>query len=199
MPAAKTPATKAASTTEPKFDTLVADLSKADAAARSASSDANQARNARNGVAVDTIRAAVRESLDPENVRTALVAGGVLKGTASKIGTILKAIEDKHIKLDEVKSLSGAYTAAKAARLAAVSAPFTAGAAATTAPAPTSTATVTMANADDAVALILEDISNAGGGDPDAVFKAAGEWITRLTNEISELTRTVGAAADDDE
>ena len=56
-----------------------------------------------------------------------------------------------------------------------------------------------LANADDAVALILEDISNAGGGDPDAVFKAAGEWITRLTNEISELTRTVGAAADDDE
>ena len=46
------------------------------------------------------------------------------------------------------------------------------------------------------MSLILDTIRAAG--DPDAVFKAAGDWITRLTNEITALTRAVGGGDDDE-
>lgn len=177
------------------FHDIVEALQRHDLAARSASADASQARTARNAVAVGVIKSALEEKVLHDRARRELLDRGILKGTVSKIITVLRAIEDGLMKVEDVKSLSGAYNQAKAARIAVSSPPATATA---TAPA-TASATIALANADDAVALILEAISNAGGGDPDAVFKAGGEWITRLTNEISDLIRRVGETGGDDD
>ncbi len=178
---------------EPKFETLVTDMRDADAEARSTSADAAQARGKRSTVAVQTILAAHSEKIEPGAARKQLVEAGVLKGTASKIATILTALANKTIKPSDVKSLNGAYNTVKAAEEAGRAAALAARGvlAATPAPAPVVVATTP----DAALKVILDSIR--GAGDPDAIFKSAGEWITKITNEISELARTVGAGGEE--
>jgi|GEM_PF-3627807 len=174
------------------FNNLVGELSTADALARSTSSDASQARSSRNGLAVGVIGAAFAGAIPRNTVRESLLDGGVLKGTVSKIITILTALEEEVIISSEIKSLNGAYTLQKERRAAAgatISASLRSG---STPPEEASAPTPAAVNAttpDEAVAIILDAIKSAGT--PDAVFKAAGEWITRVTNDISALTRGV--------
>lgn len=193
MATAKTTSTTTVKGLEPKFETLVTDMSAADAEARSTSADATQARGKRSTVAVQTILAAHAEKIEAGAARKQLIEAGVLKGTASKIATILTALSNKTIKPSDVKSLNGAYSTVKAAEEAGRAAALgvSATAASTPAPAPAVVATTPEA----AMQVILDSIRKAG--DPDAVFKSAGEWITKITNEISDLTRTFGAGEED--
>lgn len=170
-------------TTHTKFNNLVGELSTADALARSTSSDASQARASRSGLAVGVIGAAFSAAIPSRTVRESLLDGGVLKGTVSKIISILDALDRELITMGEVKSLNGAYTLQKERRTrpAAVITPSE--------PEKTPALPVKPTTPDEAVAIILDAIKSAGK--PDAVFKAAGEWITRITNDISALTRAV--------
>ena len=169
------------------FNNLVGELSTADALARSTSSDASQARASRSGLAVGVIGAAFSAEIPSRTVRESLLDGGVLKGTVSKIISILDALHGELITMGEVKSLNGAYTLQKERRTrpAAVITPSEP----ETTPATTPALPAKPTTPDEAVAIILDAIKSAGNSD--AVFKAAGEWITRITNDISALTRAV--------
>lgn len=166
---------------EPDFEQLTRDLAAADAAARSTSADASAARANRSDVAVSAIRAAFREGINPEDVRTDLLDAGVLKGTVSKIVTVLNALNDKILGVGDVKSLNGAYSTVKAVHkvsagtsFAATGVPF-----ATTPSGPPVVATTP----EEAMKVIVNAVKSVV--DPDEAFKLAGEWITRITNQIT--------------
>jgi hypothetical protein len=164
------------------FSEYVTKLAEADAASRVASDDSKQARNERSHVAVDVIKAAFSEGLTPEDVRWSLTQGGVLKGTISKITTVLTALQNGIITVSEVKSLNGAYTAAKAASVAAhVAATLSTAPPVPFASAPAATKATTPQEAFD---LIIDAIKSVT--DPDEAFKLGGEWITIITNGITE-------------
>lgn len=132
-----------------------------------------------------------------QKLRAEMISRGVAKGTASKINTVLAALYEGKIMPSDVRSLSSAYASVKAlekvAREAAAAAASSGAASPATATAPTLIAPPTP---DEALDIILESIRTAGGGAEDAVFRAAGDWIDKITSAISDLTRNLG---DDDE
>jgi len=185
--------TKGKKEPEESFNDLAISLSAADAKARATSADAGQARAERSTVAVSTIKAAFREKLSPGVVRGNLLAAGVLKGTVSKIVTVLAALSAGTITPSDVKSLNGAYNLVKSVAAAAAGSP-SAGVSSTG-----STATVTapglgIASPEEALKIILHEITSQT--DPDMAFKIGGEWITKVTNAITEILKKID---DDDE
>ena len=170
---------------EPDFITLSAALAAADARARSSAADAGAARAERSTVAVQAIKAAFREVLNGENVRDDLLKAGVLKGTVSKIVTVLNALKEGVITATDVKSLNGAYNLVKSVRLAGTAAgPSAAPGVPFSAPTPAVVATTP----DEAMSIIVNAIKSIS--DPDEAFKMGGEWITRVTNEISAALKS---------
>lgn len=95
---------------EQKFAELAASLATLDTEARAKGADASAVRAQRANVATLTIRAAVNEGVSPEGVRIDLLNAGVLKGTVSKIVTVLNAINGGILSLGDVKSLNQAYS-----------------------------------------------------------------------------------------
>ncbi len=169
---------------QPKFNDLVSELAAADMKARAISGDAAQARAERQVAAVSSIRAAWFEKIDPNDVRTALLDGGVLKGTVSKIVTVVTALNDKVISIGDVKSLNGAYTSVKmlhkiAAGYASTAAPGT--------PYSTAAPAIVATTPDEAIKVLVESIKSVT--DPDEAFKLGGEWITRVTNGITDALK----------
>lgn len=121
--------------------------------------------------------------VDDNVVRQDMLAAGVLKGTVSKIMTVVKGLRNGAIGSSHLTSLSGAYGAVKDAEkkilaeaLEDLESP----------PAPPPARTTTP---DEAMNIILKSIREAG--DEDAVYKAAGEWITKITQEITKVTESV--------
>lgn len=179
------------------FDIIANQLASADADTRSKAADATAARAARSTVAVDAIRAAVAEGYSAEFVRVALLDRGVLKGTVSKITTIIKAIYDGVIVLSELTSLNGTYTNIMNLRAVAVAGP-----------APVAQPVMTEAeieakialgvaegvetrmrqfNPDDAFKVILDHIASLPNSTEK--FKVGGEWMTKITTGISDLLK----------
>jgi len=176
----------------PKFDQLVDVLSAADNKARSKAADATQARGERSAIAVSTILAAHREKLDPENVRATLLEATVLKGTVSKIVTVIEALNASVILPVEVESLNGAYSLVK--RIEASPLLST----------PTPVPTVAPEWEDGSISLVKEYATTpeealkvilasiTGLPSADEKFKVGGEWLTRFTNEISAIMKEIG-------
>ena len=174
-----------------KFKDLSAALSVADAKARATTADAGQARSERSTVAVGAIKAAFREKVHVTVVRSELLDAGVLKGTVSKIVTVLTALYESVIEPSDVKSLNGAYSLVKSVYAAAETA--STAAAVASAALPTAAPAVVATTPDEALKIILNVITSEKNADK--AFKLGGEWITKVTNAITELLRTV----DDDE
>ena len=205
MTAKKTPAAAAAaavpSTTpidEPGYAKLVGDLAVAETDARSTSSDANEARGRRSTVAVATIRAVIREKVDVEALRNDLIDAGILKGTVSKIITIVTGVRNKIINISDVNSLNGAYVAVKAAQKAiADGEAIVAAAFASPSGLITSTAApaVKAITPDEALKIIISVITDEK--DPDKAYALGGDWITKITTAIGTALKTL--ETDDDE
>jgi hypothetical protein len=184
--AATTVATTTATSDEPGYAALTVDLANADREARGISADAAEARNKRSTVAVDTLKAAFREKVAPDDVRTDLLGTGVLKGTVSKITTVLQALNDGILATSDVKSLNGAYALVKehAKAVAAGATPGTTGSAGPMAPPLAPTIVKGAQTPEEALALIIKVVTSEK--DPDKAFALAGEWITKITQEISK-------------
>lgn len=165
-----------------KFQSLVGDLVVAELAAKAASGDATEARNIRNTAAIDAIKAAYAEGLEGEDVRATLLEAGVLKGTVSKIVTIIGGLRSKAILPEDLKSLSGAYNAVKMVeKIAAAPAVEPATPYAGTPPA------VVATNPADAMQIIVDAIASIT--DPSERFKVGGQWIEKFTNTVTELLK----------
>lgn len=176
-------------TTSSQFEMHVHQLAEAEAVSRYKSADATQARAAKSAAAVNLITTAHLQVVDPDELRETLLDAGILKGTVSKIVTVIYGLGTSLITLDDVKSLNGAYNAVKAAEAAAKAmlSAFSSPGGETLEAVPSSFITVTP---DDALNIILHSIQKAG--DADAVYRAAGDWIDKITNAISAVTRKVG-------
>ena len=206
MTAKKTPAAVAdlpvatPATTEPKYASLVTDLAAAETDARATSSDASEARGRRITVAVATIRAVIREKINNEELRNDLLDAGILKGTVSKIITIVTAVREGIIAIGDVNSLNGAYVAVKAIRkahadaLAGLStspsglAGFStspSGLATSAMPAPAVKAT----SPDEALKIIIDSITSEK--DADKAFTLGGVWITKITTAIGDALKAI--------
>ena len=169
-------------------------LAAAESASKTASDDARQARAQQQQSAVDIVKFLV-ETPPIDSVtgaahgdyvlRRLMLDEGVLKGTVSKILTVVNGINSGHIALSDVKSLNGSYTAVKQA-LKHIAAP---------APAPATSPAPAPAPAEptpeEAMKIIIKSIRNAGDKSEEAVYQAASDWISRITEEISKVTRAV--------
>jgi hypothetical protein len=190
-PAAKRPA----KVTDHQFEALATQLATAEQTAKARSADASQARADRQNLAVGAIKAAIAEKVDGAVVRSTLLGAGVLKGTVSKIVTVIDAINSGVLQVGDIKSLNGAYSLVKEAQRAA--AEVKAGANTTVPQAATGPVQKIGAQTpDEALKLILDAIKNAGS--EDAVLKAASEWITKVTDGITKITSKVGSPSDED-
>jgi hypothetical protein len=176
---------------EKAFSNLVPTLSAAELASKSANGNATQARAEKSDIAVKVIIAAHVEALEISDVRRELLDAGVLKGTVSKIATILQGLADGAVTLSDVKSLNGAYNAVKAVS-AIVAGPVT-GALAPGVPfaAPGSGAVAT--TPEQAFDIIIDAIRSIV--DPDEALKTGGEWMARISTGISDVLK----ARDDEE
>jgi len=170
---------------EPQFSEIAATLAAAEQQAKAASADATQARAARQQAAVGAIRSAFAQVIDGSIVRKTLLDAGVLKGTVSKIVTVIDALHEGIIALDDVKSLNGAYSSVRAVRAVA------AGTHPAAAPIPAPVPVAPPTTPDEALDIILNSIRTAGSDD--AIFKAAGDWISKITDAISAITKAVGS------
>jgi hypothetical protein len=190
-PAAKRPA----KVTDHQFEALATQLATAEQTAKARSADATQARADRQNIAVGAIKAAIAEKVEGAVVRSTLLGAGVLKGTVSKIVTVIDAVSSGVLQVGDIKSLNGAYSLVKEAQRAAAEVKAGVG---TTAP-QAATGPVQKIGAqtpDEALKLILDAIKNAGS--EDAVLKAASEWITKVTDGITKITSSVGNSSDED-
>lgn len=168
---------------EPSFSDLATELGTAEAAAKAATADAGAAKAHRSTVAVDTIKAAFREKVAIADVRKALLDGGVLKGTVSKIATILQALTDGTLTPNDVKSLNGAYNTVKTVAAVVAGGTVAPGATAAFAPRVTKGATTI----EEAIALIIQLLKQET--DPDVQFKLAGEIITDVSNGVKDAMK----------
>ena len=176
------------------LEDLSSKLAAAESVSKTASDDAKQARAQQQQSAVDIVKFLV-ETPPVDSVtgvahgdyvlRRLMIDEGVLKGTVSKILTVVNGINDGHIALSDVKSLNGSYTAVKQAlkHIATSTVPATA-----TSPVPATPAEPTP---EEAMKIILKSIRNAGNRSEEAVYQAASDWISRITEEISKVTRAV--------
>ena len=191
-------AAKSTSSTDAVYADLVHDLASAETDARSTSSDASEARGRRSTVAVATIRAVIREKINNEDLREDLITAGILKGTVSKIITIVTAVREKVIDIADVNSLNGAYVAVKAVRkahadaLAGISTTSPSGLATSAMPAPAAK-TVTP---DEALKIIIASITSEK--DADKAFALGGVWITKITTAIGDALKAIDGDDDDE-
>ena len=174
------------------FEAVANTLAAAEHKAKSASGDASAARAERSTVAVDTIKAAVKGKIEGATVRSTLLGAGVLKGTVSKIVTILDAIASEQLTLADVKSLNGAYSLINAARKAGDAAK--AGGVTGGATGPGASAPAVATTPEQAAEIIYATIRNAGSDD--AILSAAAEWITNITDGITAITSAIGSSAE---
>lgn len=175
------------------LEDLSGKLAAAESASKAASADAKQARAQQQQSAVDIVKFLV-ETPPVDSVtgvahgdyvlRRLMLDEGVLKGTVSKILTVVAGISSGHIALSDVKSLNGSYTAVKQA-LKPSTVPATAPA---TSPEPAAPPEPTP---EEAMKIIIKSIRNAGDKSEEAVYQAASDWISRITEEISKVTRAV--------
>jgi len=172
--------------TEPSFADTATELGTAEAAAKAATADAGAAKAHRSTVAVQTIRSAVTEKVLIADVRSTLLGAGVLKGTVSKIATILDGIDRGVIVLADVKSLNGAYNSVKAVAAAAAGATAGVGPAVVGVPAPAPKATK-LHTPEDAIKLIVDLLK--AEKDPDKQMELAGKYITDFTNAITAAVK----------
>lgn len=179
---------------EPTFADLVTDLASADAEARVTSANASESRERRSTVAVDAIKAAYTEKIDSEVVRETLLASSILKGTVSKIVTILDALRDHIISPGDISSLNGAYISVKAARAIAAGAVSTA---LSGVPFSTTAPPVVATTPEEALKIILDSIKSIT--DPDEQLKAVGEWITKTTNALTSLAKSITDGDEEEE
>lgn len=188
---------QAAKSPEHQFEALATQLATAEQTAKARSADASQARAERQSVAVNTIRAAVAEKVEGAVIRTTLLGAGVLKGTVSKIVTVIDAINSGVLQVGDIKSLNGAYSLVKEAQRAAaqVKAGITQTSTGTANSAQAPAQNVGAQTPDEALKIILDAIKNAGS--EDAVLKAASEWITKITEGITKITTTVGNSSEE--
>ena len=170
--------------TEPSFGDLATELSSAEALAKAATADAGAAKAKRSTVAVQTIRAAVTEKVAIPDVRSTLLDAGVLKGTVSKVATILDGINRGVLVIDDVKSLNGAYSAIKAIAKAGIVAGSGPTAVVGPPPAPKPTKLHTP---EDAIKLIVDLLK--AEKDPDKQMELAGKYITDFTNAVTAAVR----------
>ena len=176
------------------LEDLSSKLAAAESASKTASDDAKQARAQQQQSAVDIVKFLV-ETPPVDSVtgvahgdyvlRRLMLDEGVLKGTVSKILTVVVGISEGHIALSDVKSLNGSYTAVKQA-LKHIAAPATSPA---TSPAPPPAPVEP--TPEEAMKIIIKSIRNAGDKSEEAVYQAASDWISRITEEISKVTRAV--------
>lgn len=173
------------------FSALAADLGIAEADTKSKSGDATAARNKKQIVATDAIRAAFTEGVDTGTVRALLLASGVLKGTASKIVTILDALAEGVLLLSDVKSLNGGYNLVKKVRLAEREAEYLA-----THPAAKAAkvAAIVATTPGEALEILLSVIRDEP--DVDRAYALGGKLITKVTNAVTKITKS---KSDDDE
>ena len=172
------------------LEDLSSKLAAAESVSKTASDDAKQARAQQQQSAVDIVKFLV-ETPPIDSVtgvahgdyvlRRLMLDEGVLKGTVSKILTVVNGINSGHIALSDVKSLNGSYTAVKQA-LKPSPAPATSPATPPTPAEPTP---------EEAMKIIIKSIRNAGDKSEEAVYQAASDWISRITEEISKVTRAV--------
>lgn len=176
------------------LEDLSSKLAAAESASKTASDDAKQARAQQQQSAVDIVKFLV-ETPPVDSVtgvahgdyvlRRLMLDEGVLKGTVSKILTVVAGISSGHIALSDVKSLNGSYTAVKQA-LKHIATPATA-----TSPAPVPAPVPAEPTPEEAMKIIIKSIRNAGDKSEEAVYQAASDWISRITEEISKVTRAV--------
>ena len=170
------------------FNAVALQLATADEKARVTSSDAGAARAERGFYAVQAIHAAVSEEKSVEDVRETLLDAGVLKGTVSKITTIVSAVMAGDLLLGQIKSLNGAYTAVKAASKGRIVGGGSAvGAIPLTYAYPVEPVTVT--TPDEALTLIIDTVKSIT--DPDEAYRVGGEWITKITNGITAALKAI--------
>lgn len=165
-------------TAKNQFENVASQLAEADIKARMASGDANQARADRSGKAVDTIKIAFKEAVDPDVVRITLIDKGVLKGTVSKIVTILRALNDTTIAESELTSLSSGYALVKERQAPPVPPILP--------PEPVTITVTKEATPDEALKIIIDHIR--AEKDPDKALALASVWLTKVTNGITEAT-----------
>lgn len=185
---------KAAAAKEPgeSFAKLTVDLASAEREAKLAGEQNKEAAAKKSTAAVDTLKAAFREKLDNVDVRQALLDAGILKGTVSKIVTVLDALKVGTITTGDVKSLNGAYTlvtnaakATAAARAAKTGTPYS-----------TATAPVVATTPKDALEVIVASVKSIT--DPDEQFKAVGDWIAQFTRAMTDIVAASSAASEDE-
>lgn len=174
------------------FAELTQKLVKADSQSAAAGKKATQLKGNVSAIAVETILAAYAEKIDGEAVRVELTDAGVLKGTASKIGTVVTGLQQGVITIEQVESLSGAYglvvaerkrvEAEKRAKDAEVSGKVAEKAGAVALP-----AEVRVATPEEAFQIILNTIRNEPN--VDKAYELAGSWITRFTTETTAITK----------
>lgn len=179
-----------------EFAKLVRDLAAADADARATSADASQARGQRSVFATATILAAHSEKVTVEEARTQLIDSGVLKGTASKVCTVIAALYDGTLSREDVTSLNAAYGlvqhARKMAKLVAAGVPTTAPGSAPAA-APVAEKPTTPKEAVKVIMDYLESLPNETKKNQEA-----SKWLTTVTNQISDFVAKVNAGSDED-
>lgn len=191
------------------FAELASALAAADLNARVKGDDSKQAAAARASLATDALKAAVKSKADGEAIRKTLADAGVLKGTASKIVTVVVAVAAGQIDPGEFKTLYEGYSKVSLAnRVAAVNA-FNANAAKNGKPLKPVPGTskeqppvpiikevdrVVMPHPKDALQVILDDIKNAG--DDDMILDRAAFWVGELTSKITGITSKIGAVND---
>ena len=184
------------------LNALATELASIEAEAKLTSANLSQIRSNRQRSAVGVIQEAVSLTalttsggsgdMTYSEVRGTLLSHGILKGTVSKILTVVQALNDGVISPSDVKSLNSGYAAVKLA-LAVHSSPEP------SSPEPSSSAAPghvcpppAPPTPDEALEVILHTIKTSGD-----VFKAAGEWIEKVTNAISDVTRA--SALEDEE
>lgn len=194
--AAKTPAAKSttAGKAEPQFAKLVGKLSQADSQTVIAGAEASQARAERSNIAVTTLRAAYGERLSTDDVRKALNEAGVLKGTVSKITTVLSGLYAKSIKVSDIKSLSDAYKIVKEIeKQEKANAPVAGGtkdsATEVFAVAPEPIVATTPKQALEVIFNSLRSVT-----DGDEMFRLAGDYLAQLSNGIDAIVKERDAA-----
>ena len=174
------------------FATLAADLGIAEADTKAKTGDATAARNKKQTVATAAIKAAFSESVDTADVRAALLDAGVLKGTVSKITTVIDALVEGIIEVSSVESLNGAYNLVKKLRLIEKEAEYLA---AHPTAKPAKVAAVVATTPGEALEILLSVIRDEP--DVDEAFVLGGKLITKVTNAVTKITKAKAADAEE--
>lgn len=191
-----------------EFTTLAAELASADLASQLAGNDKKEIDAQKATLATDALKAAIRSKADADAVRAVLADAGVLKGTISKIVTVVNAVAAGTIASGDFKSLYEGYKkVSTAARLDTITAknikraaegkPLlpVPGTSKENPPAPIirEVEKVVMPAPKDALKVILDDIK--GAGDEDMILDRAAFWVSQLTTQITEITSKITSGA----